>query len=180
MTHRDGVLALWAWLPLQVLAVRQVGGQVEPADAVAPAEPLLAALAGGALSGRLPAVPPSGWRQPLPAPAGWRRLDEVPAAEVVQVVKSGMSAFRAAAPGAANVNRLGDALLDHAALTVSTGDIEVAVQLRVLVALVRMGFLRHGTQVAVSVTPAWARFDAEYGSVYRRRQPPLPLLRAPS
>jgi threonine dehydrogenase-like Zn-dependent dehydrogenase len=70
------------------------------------------------------------------------------------------------------------ALLDTEVLTVSGHGMRVALSLRMVFALSGMGFAPAvpGEVVRISATDSWARIDARYGAVVRRRHALLPLL----
>lgn len=70
------------------------------------------------------------------------------------------------------------ALLDTEVLTVAGNGMRVPINLRMLFALSGMGFAPSGAgeTVRISATDAWARIDARYGAVVRRRHALLPLL----
>lgn len=165
---------LWSWLPLEVLVTRRVSGQLEPADRSVAAAELLAGLDSATAVLTLPPARDAQWRGALPGSGGWRQLDSVPSTDLLAIVRAGAAAFRAAAVSA-DPTRVGEALLDHESLTVSGAGTTVAVPLRVLQALARMGFLRTDGVVVVGVSGAWLRCDAEYGSAYRRREGGLTL-----
>jgi hypothetical protein len=167
----------YARLPFGVLVSRTVAGTVEPADVTVAAVDLLATLDGAAGSGpvRLPPGRDVQWRAPLPPLTGWQRLDEVPAEVVRSLVRAGAETLRAVPAGAAT--SAGESLLDHQALTVSSAERTVAVPLRVLTAVARMGFLgpANGTGagagadvVVVSAAGGWVRLAAAYGSAYHQ------------
>lgn len=169
----DGRVTGYTRLPFGVLVSRTVGGSVAPADVTVAAKDLLAALDRGTdRSVPLPASRDVEWRAPLPPLAGWRRLDEVPADVVRSLVRAGAETLRAVPAGAAT--SAGESLLDHEALTVSSADRTVAVPLRVLTAVARMGFLgpaggTGGTDVVVvSAAGGWVRLAAAYGSAYQQ------------
>ncbi|MGB9377862.1 MAG: hypothetical protein WCB04_10165 [Mycobacteriales bacterium] len=165
---------LWSALPLDVLVTRHVAGRMQSADVTVAAADLLASLDSQSQSVVLPPARDSLWRGALPGTSGWHRLDSVPAAEVLALVEAGAEAFRAAAV-ADDPGRVGEALLDHESLVVSNPQTSVAVPMRVLQALARMGFVPAGGQVAFAVNDAWLRCDAAYGSAYRRRGDGLSL-----
>ena len=70
------------------------------------------------------------------------------------------------------------ALLDTEVLTVSGAGMRVVLNLRMVFALSGMGFapVAPGEVVRISATDSWARIDARYGAVVRRRHALLPLL----
>lgn len=173
--RRAGTSAeLWSWLPLDVLVTRRVGGQLEPADRSVLAKELLARLESDPAAVPLPGSRDAQWRGALPGSGGWRRLEAVPSADLLALIRAGTEAFRAAAMSA-DPGRVGEALLDHESLTVSDDSTTVAVPLRVLQGLARMGFLRPDGEVVVAASPAWLRCEAVYGSAYRRRGGSLSL-----
>ena len=159
---------LWSWLPLDVVVTRRVAGQLEPADSSVAAAELLARLESDSHAVALPVSRDGQWRGALPGPGRWRRVEAVPSADLLATVRAGTEAFRRAALSA-DPGRVGEALLEHESLTVSDAGTTVAVPLRVLHALARMGFLRPDGEVIVSVSPTWLRCAAAYGSAYRRR-----------
>ena len=169
-----GVIALWAWLPLEVLATRVVCGE-GPADATVQAQALLASLtavpAGAApqvgAPVALPARRDADWPGALPPSAGVRELDAIPAGVVRDLLAAGERTFREASTGA-DPRAVGDALLDHEALTVSGGGESVTIPLRLLLGLARMGFLGEDP-LQVGLAGGWVRAAASYGVAYRRR-----------
>ncbi|MFL6128447.1 MAG: hypothetical protein ACJ73E_05220 [Mycobacteriales bacterium] len=186
----DGRVTGYARLPFGVLVSRTVNGSVRPADVTVPAADLLGALEprqGRAGEVPLPASRDVEWRAALPPMSGWQRLEEVPGEVVRSLVRAGADALRAVPPGVAT--SAGESLLDHEALTVSAAGRTVAVPMRVLTALARMGFLGASAGgggaggggapsadlVVVSAAGGWVRLAAAYGSAYHRRQPGLGL-----
>ena len=171
----------YARLPFGVLVSRTVAGSVEPVDATVAAAGLLVALDGPAAG--VVGLPPGrdvDWRVALPPATGWRRLDEVPGEVVRSLVRAGAATLRAVPAGAAAT--AGESLLDHESLTVSGDGRTVALPLRVLTAVVRMGFLgepdpaaRGGDVVVVSTARGWVRLAAAYGSAYQHSAPGLGL-----
>jgi hypothetical protein len=106
----------------------------------------------------------------------------VPAGVVHQLVRAGAEALRTA--GGQTGTAYGEALLDHESLTVSGPGRSVALPLRVLSALRRMGFLGADTSAAdiadrpvvvVSMSGRWARLAGPYGSAYHQVTPALSL-----
>lgn len=165
---------LWSWLPLDVLVTRRVAGRLDPADQTVVAAELLERLDSEPATVTLPDSRDAGWRGALPGSGGWQRLESVPSVDLLALVRAGADAFRAAAQ-MADPGRVGEALLDHESLTVSDDGTTVAVPLRVLQGLARMGFLRPDGEVVVAANAAWLRCDAAYGSAYRRRAGGLSL-----
>ena len=186
----------YARLPFGVLVSRTVAGSVRPVDVTVAAADLLAALEpphgrGGEVA--LPASRDVEWRAALPPLSGWQRLDEVPGDVVRSLVRAGAETLRAVPASAAA--SAGESLLDHEALTVSAAGRTVAVPLRVLTALARMGFLGAGAGAGVGVGASaggraggsgadvvvfsaaggWVRLAAAYGSAFHHQQAGLGL-----
>ncbi len=172
-----GRIALWTWLPLDVLATRVVRGDGPP-DATVSAAALLTALteaaaeteaaAGAGLAGvAVPERRDAEWRGALPSESAVDELDAVPADVIQQLLVAGERTFREASAGA-DPRAVGDALLDHDVLTVSAGDQTATVPLRLLLALARMGFLGEDP-LRVGLSGGWVRAAASYGAAYRRR-----------
>ena len=115
------------------------------------------------------------WRSQLPPPGGWVTVDEVPASVLAALAEEGATAARdrPGPTGAAST-----ALLDTEVLTVSGAGMRVVLTLRMVFALAGMGFAPAVPDevVRVSATDAWARIDARFGAVVRRRHALLPLL----
>lgn len=165
-------VALWAWLPIDVLVTRTVaGGPVAEAgrDVSVVAAELLTTLAaardGGDLVVPLPGRRDGAWRGSLPAGRAVTPLDLVPADVVRRLVVAAEAAFRAAA-GAPE--EAAEHLLAHQSLEVSGAGTRVAVPLRILLGLARMGFLGD-EPVRVGVGGPWLQVAASFGAAYRRR-----------
>lgn len=183
----DGLLGFWVNTGFDVLASRSVFGTMRPADIVADAGMLRAALS-AAEPGN--AVDPgfgldSAWRGALPANSGFTQLDDVPARTVVELSRGG--AHLARTEGSAHGPATG--LLDQDVLDVTSRDGErrAAVSMRSLFAVTAMGFIRDADghevtetspidriaadePVRIRVSGAWIRIDARYGSVFQRRE----------
>jgi hypothetical protein len=167
----DAALAL-VRLPFEVLVGRRIPGRF-PADqdATFATADLL-----GWLDGDLPvpAKRDDAWRGGLPAESGWRRIDTVPDEVVRALVRQGALTLQEAAereglPGAQPRAEVTDALLDSVVLTVSDPSAEIEVSLRLLSALVRMGFLARDSHLAIDAAGRWVRLAASYGSAYAER-----------
>jgi len=171
-----GAVEAWSWLPVDVLVTRRVAAQLDPVDVTVTVADLLARLDAAACDVALPPACDDRWRGTLPGPAGWRLLETVPASEVLALVKAGAEAFRAAATVGAAASQVADSLLSHESLTVDDGDLTVAVPMRVLQSLARMGFLAADGDVSIAAGPTWLLLDAAYGSAYLRRGAGLGLL----
>ncbi len=173
----DGELVrLWATTPFDALVTRAIRGKIDPSDVTVRAGNLLSGLA----VARSPEVDPgpsmdASWRTQLPPPEGWVTVDEVPATVLAALAEEGATGARER-PGPAGA--ASTALLDTEVLTVSGAGMRVVINLRMVFALSGMGFAPSvpGEQVKVSATDAWARIDARYGTVVRRRHALLPLL----
>lgn len=172
----DGdTVRMWANTPFDALVTRAVRGTLDPPDVTVHAGNLLAALA----VSTAPVVDPgpvvdAQWRTQLPPPDGWVVVETVPAAVLTSLADDGAAEARGR-PGPAG--GASTALLDSTALTVSGGGMTVPLTLRMLFALSGMGFAPSipDEVVRVSATDAWARIDARYGAVVRRRHALLPL-----
>ena len=173
----DGDLVrMWATTPFDALVTRAIRGTVTPADVTVHAGNLLSGLA----VARADEVDPgpsvdASWRSQLPPADGWVAVDSVPATVLAALAEEGATGARDR-PGPAGA--ASTALLDTEVLTVTGAGMRVVVNLRMVFALSGMGFAPSlpGEQVRISATDAWARIDARYGAVVRRRHALLPLL----
>ncbi len=175
----DGVVTAWVATGFDVLAVRAVAGEVNPADLSCGADELARGLRNPEVSGRVdPGFPmDSAWRGVLPPDTGFTHLDDVPAAVLIDLAQRGADLAKehsgAHGPPAS--------LLDQDVLQVSSGDAEVGVPMRCVFALTAMGFMPEPPGedeiVRVRLSPTWLRIDARFGSVYRRRGDPALVLR---
>jgi len=173
----DGDLVrMWATTPFDALVTRAIRGTVTPADVTVHAGNLLSGLA----VARADEVDPgpsvdASWRSQLPPVDGWVVVDSVPATVLAALAEEGATGARDR-PGPAGA--ASTALLDTEVLTVTGAGMRVMVNLRMVFALSGMGFAPSlpGEQVRISATDAWARIDARYGAVVRRRHALLPLL----
>ena len=160
-------------LPFGVLAGRRIrGGAAESGDVVYRSGELLSWLDGHQAT--VPAAHDADWRGGLPPESGWARVDLVPDDVVRGLVQAGARALADAAnregvPGAQPRAQVADALLDSTVLTVTGGQHTAEVTLRLLSALVRMGFLPRDSSIAVDLAGRWLRVAGEYGSVYAER-----------
>jgi hypothetical protein len=159
-------------LPFDVLVGRRIPGRFDTVhDATYATADLL-----GWLDGETPEPPKrdDAWRGGVPVEAGWRRLETVPDDVIRGLVAQGALTLREAAgregnPRAQPRAEVTDALLDSIVLTVSDQSTEVEINLRLLSALVRMGFLARDSHLAVDVAGRWVRLAASYGSAYAER-----------
>lgn len=170
----EAAVGLWAWLPIDVLATRVIRGSCLH-DVTVSARDLLAAVTAARDHGDAGLPMPAGrdrdWRGPLPAASHGGELDEVPAEVVRQLVRAGEEAFRTAEGEQRSVS---EALLEHESLRVSAGEVTVAVPLRMLLGLARMGFLGD-EPVRVGRTGGWIWAAGSFGAAYRRAEP-TPLI----
>lgn len=157
-------VALWAWLPFDVLVTRVVTGAVATDTTVRSAD-LLAALPGGPLPARYDMA----WRGALPPPPG-PTLEQVPAAELHRIAAAAAGTLRASAGRGVGERRLRDAILDHVAITLTGSEpaAEVRVPTRIVTALVRMGFLGDDP-VRFGVAGTWLAAHATFGSAWYQR-----------
>ncbi|BBX30327.1 hypothetical protein [Mycolicibacterium alvei] len=169
-----GTTVAWVATGLEVLASRVVTARVRPSDLSAGADALVAGLSTAGDGYVDPGFPmDSAWRGGLPPENGFVHLDDIPARVLLDLAQQGSALARE--HGSAHGPPT--ALLDQEVITVSAGDVSVAVPMRCVFALTAMGFLpQTGNEVSdeeivrVRVHPAWLRIDARFGSVYRRRQ----------
>ncbi len=170
------LIRLWATTPFDSLVTRAVRGSLQPSDMTVHAGNLLSALAVDHREAVDPGpVIDASWRSQLPPAQGWVTVDDVPAEVLAELVEQGAEQVRQN-PGPAG--GASTALLDSEAITVSGNGMRVVLQMRVLMALSGMGFAppTAGEMVRISATDAWARIDARFGAVVRRRHALLPLM----
>jgi hypothetical protein len=167
-----GAVALWGRLPWGVLVTRSVPGS-GVTDTTVGAAALLRALTEG--DGDLPPARDRDWRWPLPPGAG-TAVETLPVASVHRLGAAAAEALRAGR-GRVGDRMLRDALLDHVAVVVSTGDEEIPVRQSMIQAVLRMGFMStdgHG-QLTVRVAGKWVGLAAEHGSVWLQTAPSLTI-----
>jgi hypothetical protein len=114
------------------------------------------------------------WRSGRPPQQGWRRVETIPDDVVRGLVRSGALTLKEAAereglPNAQPRAEVADALLDSIVLTAEQGAMRAEVSLRMLSALVRMGFLPRDSHLAIDIAGRWLRLAATYGSAYSER-----------
>jgi hypothetical protein len=175
-----GAVVAFLRMPFGVLVSRAAAVMEAPADVTVNAGALLALLDAVGADGwcALPERHDAGWRGALPPAGGWQRLDRVPAEVLLRLVRAGADTLRAA--GALGATEYGQALLGHESLTVSGADRTIALPLKVLSAVWRMGFLGDpataaDASVLVSAAGRWARVAAPYGSAYHQISSALSL-----
>ena len=175
-TRTDGLVGVWALTGFDVLVGRAVAGSLGRPDLTCGAAELRRGLAAADEAGRIdPGYPmDSAWRTALPPETGFVHIDDVPAAVLADVARSGAEVARESA------GPLGPpaSLLDQAVLEVSSATDTAAVPMRCTLALAAMGFAPEapGEVVRVRATPTWLRIDGRFGSVFRRRGDPVLLL----
>lgn len=159
---RDG--RLWAVLPFGALAVRDAGEHGPPEGVHRAGD-----LAAGTAAARSAAA----WRGRLPQ-RPWETVETVPAADIADIDRKAAAALRERRGHGVGDRRLRDAMLDHVALRVEHGGQAYHVEVRLVAALCRMGFLGDGP---VRVLSAGRRVGlaGTYGAVWDRDRG-LPLL----
>ncbi|WP_194837584.1 hypothetical protein [Nocardia sp. XZ_19_369] len=169
-------VSAWVATGFEALAVRTIVGELSVDDVTVGADMVLAGLSSG-LPIDLGFSMDSAWRGALPPMDGFTHVDDVPARTLVELAEQG--ARLAKEHGSSHGPPA--SLLDQPVLTVSGGDIEVEVPMRVVFALTAMDFIPHSGDkadparilpteiVRVRATNTWLRIDARYGSVARRR-----------
>lgn len=179
----DRHVSAWVATGFETLAVRTVAGELGVADTTVGADLVHAGLrAGGPID--LGYSMDSAWRGALPPAEGFVHIDDVPARTLIELSEQGVALARE------HGGKHGPpaSLLDQTVLTVSAGEFEVEVPMRVVFALTAMDFIPHSGDraashriadaeiVRVRATGSWLRIDARYGSVARRRGGGIPLL----
>jgi hypothetical protein len=165
-------------LPFGVLAGRRIAGTFPAASdttfAIAELLGWLDADADAGTATKRPAPRDSEWRVAVPPSGSWRRVETVPDGIARDLVRIGALTLKQAAeregvPNAQPRADVADALLDSIVLTAEAGTDQVPVSLRLLSALVRMGFLARDSHLAIDLSGRWLRLAASYGSVYAER-----------
>ena len=178
-------VSAWAATGFEALAVRTVVAELDVDDVTVGADTLLSGLtaAGPGDSIALGYSMDSAWHATLPPSEGWEHVDDVPARSLVELAERGAEVAAEFGSG------LGPpvSLLDQTVLTVTGGDEQAEVPMRVVFTLTAMDFVPHSGDkaesqriapteiVRVRTTRMWLRLDARYGSVARRRGPGMPL-----
>ncbi|MGW6424023.1 hypothetical protein ACWF82_15205 [Nocardia sp. NPDC055053] len=178
----SSLVSAWVATGFETLAVRTVTAELGVDDVTVGADMVLAGLRTGHPVD-LGYSMDSAWRGALPPTEGFTHIDDVPARALVELAERGAEVARehggAHGPPAS--------LLDQSVLTVTGGDIEVEVPMRVVFALTAMDFIPHAGDkaesrriqptelVRVRATRTWLRLDARYGSVARRLGGGIPL-----
>lgn len=172
-------LALWARLPWDVLAARRVSGETTGDVTLAAADLLTVLRSGGA---DLPPRRDAQWRWPLPAGTA-EVVETLPEAEIRRLGAAAAETLRdAIAHGVAGrpvgERLLRDTLLDHVAVTVTTGTRRIEIRQRLVQGLLRTGLLGAppaAGDVSVLVTGGWLGLGTRYGMVWRHQQSGLAL-----
>jgi hypothetical protein len=156
-----GHLELWTVLPFDVLATITTAGRLD-GDITVRAGDLDTALP----AGPLPARADHQWRGALPAHAG-TVLEQLGPDECRRIgTAAGQTLAQARGKGVGD-RRLRDVLLDHVALRVIVDDTEHPVQLRLVLGLLRMGFVTDGP-VLVRHTAGRLGLQTDTGTVWTR------------
>jgi hypothetical protein len=155
---------LWAALPIGVLAVRAAGPSA-PADGVY--------RAGDLAAGTAAARPAAAWRGRLPQ-RPWTTVETVPAADIADIDRKAAQALRERRGQGIGDRRLRDAMLDHVALRIEHEGGVDTVEVRLVAALCRMGFLG-ADPVRVLKAGRRVGLAGTYGAVWDRDRG-LPLL----
>jgi hypothetical protein len=175
-TRADGLIGAWAVTGFDVLVGRVVAGSMARPDVTCGADELRRGIQAADEAGHVdPGYPmDSSWRSALPPETGFVHVDDVPAAVLADLARSGAELARE------HAGPLGPpaSLLDQEVLEVSSGADTAGVPMRCTLVLAAMGFAPDapGEVVRVRVMPAWLRVDARFGSVFRRRGDPVLLL----
>jgi hypothetical protein len=170
---RSGAAEVWARLPFDVLVTRLIRAGLDEDVTVRAAE-LLDRLERGDPS--LPARHDLAWRSPLP-PGPGDVLEAVPGREFRRIAQAAADTMRAAAGRGMGERRLRDELLDHVAMVVSGETHREEVPVRLVQAVVRMGFLGADESAPVRVrrSGAWLGAEARFGCAWRRTERSLLL-----
>lgn len=171
-TRAGGFVSAWVATGFDVLACRVVAGGVQPPDFTCSAEALRSGLRSPDEHGWCDAgySMDSAWRTALPPETGFFHLDDVPAAVLSDLARQGVELAREhAGPQGPPAS-----LLDQEVLEVTAGNDSAGISMRVVMALVAMGFIADDGEdiVRVRLSLTWLRVDARYGSVFRRRGGP--------
>ncbi|MBF6351383.1 MULTISPECIES: hypothetical protein [Nocardia] len=178
----EGLVTAWVATGFEALATRTIGAELMVDDATVGAETVLAALnAPGPID--LGYSLDSAWRGALPPVTGFGHIDDLPARTLVELAERGADLAKEHGSN----HGPPASLLDQTVITVSAGEDEVLIPMRVVFALTSMDFIPHsgdraeanrippGESVRVRATRTWIRLDARYGSVARRRNRGLSL-----
>jgi hypothetical protein len=171
-TRPDGLISAWVATGFDVLACRVLAGGLQPPDFTCSAQALRDGLRSPDETGWCDAgySMDSAWRTALPSETGFFHLDDVPAAVLSDLARQGADLAREhAGPQGPPAS-----LLDQEVLEVSAGTEAAGLSMRVVMALVAMGFIADDGEdiVRVRLSLTWLRVDARYGSVFRRRGGP--------
>jgi hypothetical protein len=171
-TRSDGLISAWVATGFDVLACRVLAGGLQPPDFTCNAQALRNGLRSPDETGWCDAgySMDSAWRTALPSETGFFHLDDVPAAVLSDLARQGADLAREhAGPQGPPAS-----LLDQEVLEVSAGNEAAGISMRVVMALVAMGFIADDGEdiVRVRLSLTWLRVDARYGSVFRRRGGP--------
>ncbi len=167
-----GDIELWGRVPWGVLVTRRLPGP-PIVDTTVAAAALLRSVTDG--DGELPPARDHEWRWALPPGAG-RAVETLPEEAVLRLGAAAAETVRAGR-GRVGDRMLRDAVLDHIAVVVSTGDEEVPVRQGMIQAMLRMAFINtdgHG-EITVRIAGRWVGLAAEHGSVWLQNAPSLTI-----
>ena len=162
-------LVAWTATGFDVLASRVVKGTARPADICIGADELLRGLPAADASGYVDPgfAMDSAWRGVLPPDSGFVHVDDVPAGAIVDLADRGAEVSKEQGSQGPPVS-----LLDQEVIHVSGAGVTVGIPMRCVFALTAMGFVDADAAdevVRVRTLGPWLRIDAQYGSIYRRR-----------
>jgi hypothetical protein len=158
-----GRLTVWGRVPWRILVARTVPAS-STVDVTVSARELLDRLAAGGTG--LPERRDAQWHWPLPGSSG-EAVESVPAADLLRLGAAAASTLRSGT-GRVGERVLRDALLDHVAIEVRSGDRRVEVRQGLVQALLRMGFVTESGQgpVTVRTLSDWVGLEADSGQVW--------------
>jgi hypothetical protein len=177
-----GRLTVWGRVPWRILVCRTVPAIAAPAhgptplstvDMTLPAGQLLDGMTAGRAA--LPERRDAQWRWPLPGSAG-EPVESVPAADLVRLGAAAASTLRSGS-GRFGERVLRDAILDHVAIEVRSGEERVEVRQGLIQALLRMGFVTERMQETVTVRTLgdWVGLEAAAGQVWAQNRTNLAI-----
>jgi hypothetical protein len=167
-----GRLTVWGRVPWRILVCRTVPA-TSTVDMTLSAGQLLDGMTAGRAA--LPERRDAQWRWPLPGSAG-EPVESVPAADLVRLGAAAASTLRSGS-GRFGERVLRDAILDHVAIEVRSGEQRVEVRQGLIQALLRMGFVTERMQETVTVRTLgdWVGLEAAAGQVWAQNRTNLAI-----